>query len=415
MSILLVKVTNQFVIVIIVIIVLFYFTFICLNVNVADNESIAALPLLLNGRKRPKQGHIVRVNRLEKNCGDIENIMIENCLKYLDDNEDDYMISFPTTAGVLPPPPCSLDHSPMLLHVFWKGQITDKIALMMKSFLYSQPLECSKLYVWLDNLNDTNFNDNEHIRPLLKYSPTNIEFKEWNIVEQFSSSDIYAGWQNHDHSTITVALSDLVRFVVLHNYGGIYIDADVLLVRDMRPLYYANFEFSYLWSYLNEYNTAVLRLWKESQSSKMVICGAINNKMSFHPFNIRKYLSTHENSTRKETNKFIYMFPPGLFDPLWLKRDNKQPTSVLSPNLHNFTDVFNPNIMPDEIPGLDPATFDGSPLDIRNVENFFRGIFTYHWHNQWNFTIHPTSWIGVMQTAYDDFLSGKIIYSHGYT
>ncbi|CAG8730327.1 27323_t:CDS:2 [Gigaspora margarita] len=380
MSILLVKVTNQFIIVIIVIIVLFYFTFICLNVNVADNELITAPPLLLNGRKRPQQGHIVRVDRLEKNCGDIKNIMIENYLKYLDDNEDNYMISFPTTAGVSPLPLCNRDHSPMLFHVFWKGQITDKIILMIKSFLYSQPLDCSKLYVWLDNINNTNFNDNEHIHPLLKYSLTNIEFKFWNIVEQLSSSDIYAGWQNGYYSSKSVTLSDLVHFVVLHtrNYGGIYIDADVLLVRDM-----------------------------QSQSSEMVIRGAINNKLSFHPFDIRKYLSTHENSTRKETNKFIYMHPPGLFDPLWLKRDNKQPSSILSPNLHNFTDIFNPSIIPDEIPRLDPATFDGSPLDIRNVESFFRDIFNYHWHNQWNFTIHSISWIGVIQTAYDDFLSGK--------
>ncbi|RIB19136.1 hypothetical protein C2G38_1889039, partial [Gigaspora rosea] len=183
------------------------------------------------------------------------------------------------------------------------------------------------------------------------------------------------------YSSKSVTLSDLVRFVVLHNYGGIYIDADVLLVRDMRPLYYANFEFSYRWSYLNEYNTAVLRLWKESQSSKMVIRGAINNNMSFHPWDIRKYLSIHENSTLKETNKFIYMLPPGLFDPLWLKQDDKQQSSVLSPNLQYLTNAFNPNVVPDEVPGLDPATFDGSPLDIRNIENFFRGIFTYHWHN----------------------------------
>ncbi|CAG8584695.1 14448_t:CDS:2 [Gigaspora rosea] len=381
MSIVLVKI-----IVFAIIIIIFYLSYFYLNVNVKNiddvyNESITVPTLQLNGRKRPKQGYIVRNDLLEKNCGDIKNIMVENCLKYLDDNEDDYMISFPTIADVSPPPPCNRDHSPMLFHVFWKGPITDKIALMMKSFLYSQPLECSKLYVWLDNLNDTNFNDNEHIHLLLKYSPSNIEFKEWNIVEQFSS--------------------------ILHNYGGIYIDADVLLIRDMRPLYYANFEFSYRWSFKNEYNTAVLRLWKESQSSELVIRGAINNNMNFHPFNIRKYLSTHENSTRRETNKFIYMFPPGLFDPLWLKRDRKQPSSVLSPNLRDLTDVFNPSIIPDEIPGLDPATFDGSPLDIRYIENFFRGAFTYHWHNQWKTKIHPTSWIGVIQTAYDDFLSGK--------
>ncbi|CAG8837754.1 23455_t:CDS:1, partial [Cetraspora pellucida] len=189
--------------------------------------------------------YVVRVDRLEKNCGDIQKIMVENCLKYLDNEEDDYMISFPTIKGVSPPPPCNRDHSPMLFHVFWHGQITDKLVLVMKSFLYSQPLECSTLYVWLDDMNVTNLNDNELIRPLFKYSPTHIEFKSWNMVEQLSFSDVYAGWQEPEYSNRYVKISDMFRFVVLHNYGGIYLDSDVILVRDMRPLYYANFEFAY--------------------------------------------------------------------------------------------------------------------------------------------------------------------------
>ncbi|CAG8838215.1 14046_t:CDS:1, partial [Cetraspora pellucida] len=172
----------------------------------------------------------------------------------------------------------------------------------------------------------------------------------------------------------------------------------------MRPLYYANFEFAYRWSNKYEYNTAVLRLWKQSQSSEVVIRGAIKNNMNFHPFLIKKYLSSHKNSSLEETNKFIYMLPSGLFDPLWLKEDNTQPPSILSPNLDKFTDLFDPKITPGEIPGLDPTTLDSSPLDIRNIDNFFRGIFAYHWHNQWNVTIHPTSWLGVIQTAYDEFL-----------
>ncbi|CAG8569847.1 12164_t:CDS:1 [Racocetra fulgida] len=390
----------------IVIIGLFYVTYIYLNTihHIPDDGLNSSL---LNGYKRPKQGYVVRVDRLEKNCGDIRKIMVENCLKYLDNDEDDYMIPFPTVEGASPPPPCNRDHPSMLFHVFWQGNITDKLALLMKSFLYTQPLECSTLYVWLDNLNDTNLNDNKYIRPLLKYSPTLIEFKLWNMSELLSSSDVYAGWQEPDYFLKSVKLSDLVRFVVLHKYGGIYIDSDVLLVRDMRPLYYANFEFSYRWSMKNEYNTAVLRLWKQSSSSEMVIRGAIKNNMDFHPFNIRKYLSTYENSSVQETNKLIYMLPSALFDPLWLKRDRIQTKSVLSPNFRKFDDFFNSSIIPDEIPGLDPTTFDGSPLDIRNIDNFFRGIFTYHWHNQWKTKIHPTSWIGIIQTAYDEFLSGK--------
>jgi mannosyltransferase OCH1-like enzyme len=45
-------------------------------------------------------------------------------------------------------------------------------------------------------------------------------------------------------------VSDAVRFVVLHKFGGMYIDADILLLHDLQPFYM--YEFAYLWSTLNE-------------------------------------------------------------------------------------------------------------------------------------------------------------------
>ena len=39
-------------------------------------------------------------------------------------------------------------------------------------------------------------------------------------------------WSSHH----VRALSDVARFVLLYIYGGFYIDADVLLLRDFRPL-----------------------------------------------------------------------------------------------------------------------------------------------------------------------------------
>ena len=52
-----------------------------------------------------------------------------------------------------------------------------------------------------------------------------------------------------------VGLSDMVRFHVLHRYGGIYVDADVLFVRDMSEL--CGSSFPYYWGELSAPNTAV--------------------------------------------------------------------------------------------------------------------------------------------------------------
>jgi hypothetical protein len=53
-----------------------------------------------------------------------------------------------------------------------------------------------------------------------------------------------------------VALSDLVRFMVLDLYGGIYTDGDVVYLKDLQPLWSLNF--AYRWSAVKEINTAIL-------------------------------------------------------------------------------------------------------------------------------------------------------------
>src|SRR4051812_42616485 len=85
-------------------------------------------------------------------------------------------------------------------------------------------------------------------------------------------------------------VSDAVRFVVLHEFGGMYIDADVLLLRDLQPFY--THEFAYRWSTFNEFNTAVLRLYPQSDISSKLIDLAHKNHdpWIFFPTTVRSYL-----------------------------------------------------------------------------------------------------------------------------
>ncbi|KAF9577904.1 hypothetical protein BGW38_006601, partial [Lunasporangiospora selenospora] len=72
-----------------------------------------------------------------------------------------------------------------------------------------------------------------------------------------------------------VALSDAARFLILNRNGGIYLDADVLLLKDMSPFYDApELEFAYEWSNTGMYNTAILRLFKESTVARRILDGA---------------------------------------------------------------------------------------------------------------------------------------------
>lgn len=65
----------------------------------------------------------------------------------------------------------------------------------------------------------------------------------------------------------SVSLSDLVRFILCHRFGGIYLDVDTIFLRDWEELWGTPAAFSYRWSRLKRYNTAVLRMHKGSRIS----------------------------------------------------------------------------------------------------------------------------------------------------
>src|SRR5688572_17961813 len=93
-------------------------------------------PIHPNIKKRLEDGYVIDTHRVMENC-DMRFRSVESCLEFLDQQEDDYMIPSEN------PSKCNENEPPMLFHVFWRGMITDKLALQMKSFLYTQPLACS--------------------------------------------------------------------------------------------------------------------------------------------------------------------------------------------------------------------------------------------------------------------------------
>ncbi len=107
-----------------------------------------------------------------------------------------------------------------------------------------------------------------------------------------------------------VTSSDMFRFVVLFNYGGIYIDGDVFLLRDFQPLY--SHELAYRWSFSNHYNTAVVKLFKGSTTVFKIHIAAIQH--SYHPYDLIKML--------KQFNITLMRLPSAFVDPVWRTIDS---------------------------------------------------------------------------------------------
>ncbi|KAG0026960.1 hypothetical protein BGZ81_005976 [Podila clonocystis] len=181
---------------------------------------------------------------------------------------------------------------PMHFHMFWRAPITDKLLLAVNAFLFTQPLDRSRLHLWIDSTDlpggrAEDYRKNPFVRNLV-LRPMNrfIRIHQWDHKAQEAyayppSSQNSANATGATSATITtttnitpVAFSDEVRFLILYRYGGMYLDADTLLLRDMSPIYDTGLEFAYEWSNLKIYNTAIMKLDMGSAVARRILDGA---------------------------------------------------------------------------------------------------------------------------------------------
>jgi len=315
-------------------------------------------------------------------------------------------------------------------HVYWTGPASWRFELFVKAYLYTQNLPCSRLWLWLDSDVDANAVDKmlcedpvfQRFRPLV--SRGDIVLKAWHFphriplpkdaTENITTAPFYphlAGdnlemniadsiiqdgigkWLILDRTSTTfspVQVSDAVRFIVLHLHGGVYLDMDVLLLRDMRPLLLPNptasqVAFAEQWVERcpeSDYNTAVISLPANSSLSTYLLRGGVRMGMNFHPKVIGRMM------WRDGRNDELKMLHNAVFDPLVTNLRRKGTDSCTVPCHKNFKSAFMRNV--DEAEN-EWRAYEGEPGMVvernwpptnRSLEHFFRGAWAYHIHNQ---------------------------------
>lgn len=131
--------------------------------------------------------------------------------------------------------------------------------------------------------------------------------------EQFEREELKSSSAGYD--TKSVVLSDTARWLLLHRYGGIYLDADTLLLRDWEELWGYRGAFAYRWSRLPDYNTAILKMNKGSALGTFLLRTALRNGMDLHPMTIWRYIED------AGLEWLLYRLPDALFDPAWLNTE----------------------------------------------------------------------------------------------
>ncbi|KAH9944027.1 uncharacterized protein BXZ73DRAFT_96540 [Epithele typhae] len=167
------------------------------------------------------------------------------------------------------------------------------------------------------------------------------------------------------YDRLSVILSDMARFVLCHRFGGIYLDADTILLRDWEELWGWNGAFAYRWSRLPKYNTAVLRMHKGSALGTFLFRTALKNGLDFHPMTVSKYASD------AGIEGLLLRLPDALFDSAWLNTEDFQRDRPPQPFFTEFADLF-----------FTPREKSSAPQAL-GFTGFFRGAYSYHFHNFW--------------------------------
>ena len=270
-----------------------------------------------------------------------------------------------------------------IFHIHWRGPIdNDKVILQIKSTLATQKV--FKIYFWIeDNLTTMMSSGYNKLIQFHKY----VEIKEFNknIFNQATGNinnkeKIWSYYSRH-HGDRRYK-TDILRWVILNIYGGVYTDADTLLLRDLRDIKINNW--SSKWGVDPYAECCILKLEKGSDMYEQMYLNNPNNPQCF--LLIQNNLP--EAFNYKYDNLTFTSLPSAFFDIVWNLEMLKH-RDLLFLTFSEFEHFF-----------------ENTDIEI-TLDNFFKGCFAYHWHNRWDFPELKNSFAGKLNQQFDKIIEQK--------
>lgn len=254
---------------------------------------------------------------------------------------------------------------------------TDKELMVVKSFLATQNLERTELTLWCEY----DISNNELIKPYLDY----INMKVIDLEKESKNTIL----ENHKCLKITDDLhyiqSGLLRFLAIHNYGGIWVDMDMVFLRDFKPI--LDQEFAYMWETFTDFTrknpknygpcAAIVSGHKDSKFTNL--CLEKINETNIRP---KTACLDHELLAKVYSQYEFTVFPSCFFNTEW-------------------------QMTPQEAKGITDGWFDKNKYS----NNLYLEAFSWHWHNSYSkrFNIAKGSKFNLLQNLIDEKLIEKNI------
>jgi hypothetical protein len=268
-------------------------------------------------------------------------------------------------------------------HLYWYGNVSLKQAFTVKSFLATQDLDSTELWLWLDGERGyAGYEKNPLLRPLLPY----VQVRRFDAKIEIADTPVERSPQLYEGVNPTLR-SNLFRHVFLFKYGGIYADMDTMFLQDIRGLPTGAEEFCYRWSAHKPYgNSAFLRLRQYSETARALLVRCAE-KGSCRPHEVLRF----DDSIDLD----LLVLPCVCFDPLWPHHDRRDRYHAAPfDRFGDFFRRFEPELL-----------HNGS---IRSYQDFFPGAFAYHWHNFWDASEDPNSYFGLFNQEFDTILKNRL-------
>nr|ODN93241.1 hypothetical protein L203_00511 [Cryptococcus depauperatus CBS 7841] len=283
-------------------------------------------------------------------------------------------------------------------HTYWRSDLIpfgERQTATFLAFLATQPLSHSTLILWTKGV-DT-LKNNPYVKPFLQKWGKYIQVRHVDLsllAQGTALSGIVRGLNtgNDIYDEKAWVDGDMVRLLVLWNYGGIWMDMDQLLTRDLHPL--IEEEWVTQWDCYGK-------------SSHFPLNGALMHFRSHSPYLCEAF---HLMSTSPFPKPNSLTWGSHLYGKLHrhLIANNIRPFAVLPWCFSDPRNCRTDNRFPDPF-SSDPKTFAGLPFaDAKEgtrkgqdiLEEKVSHIWSIHLHNQWNREFPQGGWIDRLLDGY---------------
>ena len=227
-----------------------------------------------------------------------------------------------------------------------------KELMVLKSYLATQDLEKTKLVVW----SDYDISDHPAIQPYKGLDC--LDFRIYDPYEEAKGTPVEGVGQLAANDTKYYLKSDFLRILAGYKYGGVWVDMDIVFLRDFKPI--LDQEYMYQWGGDTDFATqgacaTVLSLFKESEFATELLSELV--RMPVIP-----------DST---------IWGKDMFAQLW----RRYPKFTIFPSTFFNTEWLISKVSPEERDSAKLGWFDNK---VQNQDHLFLDAFAWHWHNSSN-------------------------------